>query len=161
MAFILVLAHSKILMKTTWGHHSIDYTRLCRPIVRIWLYDYIVISISMNYIILQMCVWGGKKPKAMWVGYIKDGHIIKGQFLPFIEKQQWKTCHHIPLHQYTHAITLWWTMRQPVCLVELFWIMNIHTCCNLQLLQLFMHLLQLNYLHTLQTIYTLTETLTL
>ena len=38
--------------------------------------------------------------------------------------------------------------------------MNIHTCCNLQLLQLLMHVLQLNYLHTLQTIYTLTETLT-
>ena len=39
-------------------------------------------------------------------------------------------------------------------------IFNIHTCCNFQLFHLFMHLLQLNYLHTLQTIYTLTETLT-
>jgi len=37
----------------------------------------------------------------MWFGYIKDRHIIKGQFLPFIEKHATTylcTNTHLPLH---------------------------------------------------------------
>ena len=47
-----------------------------------------------------------KKPKAMWVGYIKDGHIIKGQFLLFIEKHATTNFTNAPITLHTPHILL-------------------------------------------------------